>query len=75
MYNSLEFYQSKLGNQANDLYIEYVNSWMHSNTADRMERLNNKKPDAEKTPHEDMVKICQDAVDERLKPTKYKKPK
>ena len=75
VYNSLEFYQSKLGNQANDLYIEYVNSWMHSNTADRMERLNNKKPDAEKTPHEDMVKICQDAVDERLKPTKYKKPK
>jgi hypothetical protein len=40
---------------------------MNDNTADRMERLYSKKTDAGKTPHEDMMKLCEQMIDKRMK--------
>ena len=60
--NSLDYYQSELGKDRNDLIIAYMESWMNDNTADRMERLYSKKTDAGKTPHEDMMKLCREEI-------------
>ncbi|MDA8675575.1 tetratricopeptide repeat protein [Alphaproteobacteria bacterium] len=65
--NSLDYYQSELGKDRNDLIIAYMESWMNDNTADRMERLYSKKTDAGKTPHEDVMKLCEQMIDKCMK--------
>lgn len=60
--NSLDYYESELGKDRNDLIIDHIKSWMNDNTADRMERLYSKKTDAGKTPHEDMMKMCREEI-------------
>jgi hypothetical protein len=65
--NSLEYYESELGKDRNDLIIDHIKNWMNDNTADRMERLYSKKTDAGKTPHEDMMKLCEQMIDKRMK--------
>jgi tetratricopeptide (TPR) repeat protein len=66
--NSLEYYKSDLDdNNRNDLIIAYMENWMNDNTADRMERLYSKKSDAGKTPHEDVMKLCEQMIDKCMK--------
>ena len=65
--SSLEYYEGGLGKDRNDLIIAYMENWMNDNTADRMERLYSKKTDAGKTPHEDMMKLCEQMIDKRMK--------
>ena len=60
--NSLEYYESELGKDRNDLVIAHIKNWMNGNTADRMERLYSKKTDAGKTPHEDMMKLSREEM-------------
>jgi hypothetical protein len=65
--NSLEYYESELGKDRNDLIIDHIKNWMNDNTADRMERLYSKKSDAGKTPHEDVMKLCEQMIDKCMK--------
>ena len=60
--SSLDYYQSELGKDRNDLIIDHIKNWMNDNTADRMDRLYSKKTDAGKTPHEDMMKLCREEI-------------
>jgi hypothetical protein len=64
---SIRYYESELGKDRNDLIIAHIKNWMNGNTADRMERLYSKKTDAGKTPHEDMMKLCEQMIDKRMK--------